>query len=506
MSRTPMAQGAPASAAGAARVGVVDIGSNSIRLVVFDRLCRAPVPLFNEKVLCGLGRGLETTGRLNEDGVQLALANLTRFVTIAGAMEVSRLDLLATAAVRDASNGREFVAEIERRCRMPVAILAGEEEARLSALGVVSGIPDAHGLMGDLGGGSLELVELDHGKLGRHVTLPLGPLRLMAATDDRDKARALVDKHLGSLGWLSELKGRTFYPVGGSWRTLARVHMEQARYPLHVIQQFQMSRRAAEDLTRVLSRLGKQSLAGLPRRRAEILPFGAIVLERLIKVTRPERIVFSAYGLREGHLYNQLPAAEQRRDPLIAACSDLAAAEKRFGLLGPLLSDWLDPLFPEDTAADRRLRLAICLLSDMAWREHPDYRASHAFTRMLHLPVGGIEHVERVIAALALAVRYGGEQDAPEIAAVRGMLSDEQRQRAIVTGLGLRLAYSVSGATVELLSRTALRRDERRVTLVLPPGEEAMHGEAVQRRLDALGRAVGLATAVVEAEIHRATG
>jgi exopolyphosphatase/guanosine-5'-triphosphate,3'-diphosphate pyrophosphatase len=486
---------------------VVDIGSNSIRLVVFDRLSRVPIPLFNEKVLCGLGRGLETSGRLNEAGVELALANLTRFVTIAQAMEVSRLDLLATAAVRDAVNGREFVAEVERRCAVPVSILAGAEEARLSALGVVAGIPEADGLMGDLGGGSLELVELEKGRLGRHATLPLGPLRLMAAADeDRDKARAIVDKQLDGLDWLGDLKGRIFYPVGGSWRTLARVHMEQTHYPLHVIQQYQIGRRPAEDLARVLGRLGKRSLAGLPRRRAEILPFGAIVLERLLKLARPDRIVFSAYGLREGHLYNQLPAIEQKKDPLLAACLDIAATEKRFGLLGPLLADWLEPLFPEDGPAERRLRLAISLLSDIAWREHPDYRAQYAFTRMLHLPIGGIEHVERVIAALTLAARYGGDFETQEVTTVRGMLDEAQLHRALVTGLGLRLAYSVSGATVELLSRTALRRDEARVTLVLPADEEAMHGEAVQRRLDALGRALGLATGVAAAEIRRAAG
>ena len=498
-----MALRASAPATLAARAGVVDIGSNSIRLVVFDRLTRVPIALFNEKVLCGLGRGLETTGRLNATGVEMALAHLTRFVTIGRAMEVGRLDLLATAAVRDAANGREFVAEVERRCGIPVSILSGEEEARLSALGVVAGVPDADGLMGDLGGGSLELVELNKGELGRHVTLPLGPLRLMVAAEDREAARDIVDRQFGALDWLGNLKGRTFYPVGGAWRTLARIHIEQNHYPLHVIQQYQIGRRDAEDLVRVLSRLGKRSIASLPRRRAESLPYASIVLERLLRLVRPERIVFSAYGLREGHLYNQLPPAEQKKDPLLAACGDIAAIERRFGLLGPLLCDWLEPLFPMDGAAERRLRLAICLLSDIAWREHPDYRAQHAFTRVLHLPIAGLDHAERVIAALALAVRYGGELDAPDVLPVRRLVDEAQLQRAIVTGLGLRLAYSVSGATVELLSRTALARDDARVTLLLPPEEEAMHGEAVQRRLDALGKALGQRTAVAEAEIRR---
>lgn len=502
--QAPIAQRTSA-AAGGARIAVVDIGSNSIRLVVFDRLTRAPVPLFNEKVLCGLGRGLEKSGRLNEAGVELALANLNRFVTIAAAMEVGRIDLLATAAVRDAANGREFVAQVERGCNVPVRVLSGEEEARLSALGVLAGIPEADGLMGDLGGGSLELVELTKGALGRHATLPLGPLRLMAAAD-RDEARRMVESHLGTLAWLGDLRVPNFYPVGGAWRTLARIHMEQTHYPLHVIQQYHLARRQTEDVTRVLSRLGKRSLANLPRRRAEILPYASIVLERLLRLCRPERIVFSAYGLREGHLYSELPAAEQKKDPLLAACSDIAMAEQRFAVLGPLLSDWLDPLFPLDGVAERRLRQAICLLSDLAWREHPDYRAKHAFTRMLYLPVGGIEHVERVIAAMALAVRYGGEPGGADLLSVVSMLDEAQRRRAMVTGLALRLAYSVSGATAELLSRTALRRDDVRVTLLLPPGERAMHGEAVQRRLDALGKALGLATKVSESEICRRAG
>lgn len=497
----------PAASLAGARVAVVDIGSNSIRLVVFERLSRAPVPLFNEKVLCGLGRGLEKTGRLNEAGVELALANLTRFVRLARAMEVGRLDLLATAAVRDASNGPEFVAEVESRCGSRVRVLSGEEEARISAMGVIAGIPDANGLMGDLGGGSLELVELDRGRLGRHATLPLGPLRLMAMSDDRDEVRAIVERHLGLVDWLGELTGRTFYPVGGAWRTLARIHMDQSRYPLHVIQQYEISRHQAEDLAQVLIRLGRRSLANLSRRRAEILPFASLVLDRLLRITCPQSLVFSAFGLREGHLYDQLPPAEQAKDPLLAGCFHIAAVEQRFGLAGPQLCTWLEPLFPNDGDRDGHLRQAICLLSDIAWREHPDYRAAHAFQRILYLPISGITHAERVLAALAVAVRYGADPEKLEgFRSVSGMLDESQRRQALVTGLALRLAYSVSGATVELLKRTALSRDDGRLMLLLPAGEQAMYGEAVQRRLDALGKALGLSTAVGEMEPRCSAG
>ncbi len=484
------------------RVAVVDIGSNSIRLVVFDRPSRSPLPLFNEKVLCGLGRGLDATGRLNEAGVESALVNLARFVRLARAMGATRLDLLATAAVRDAVNGRDFVAEVERRCNVTVRILSGEDEARLSAQGVLSGIPEADGLMGDLGGGSVELVALTKGTAGRHVTLPLGPIRLVdSAEGDREQARALIDRHLATVDWLPDLRGRAFYPVGGAWRTLARIHMEQNNYPLHVIQQYRIDRRQAEDLTRVIGRLGKRSLntiESMPRRRVDTLPFAAMLLERLLRLTKPDRVIFSAYGLREGHVYSQLPAAEQRRDPLIEACRELAATEERFGPMGELLQAWLDPLFPLDGTAELRLRLAICHLSDIAWREHPDYRAQHSFSRILHLQMAGIDHPSRVEAAIAVAVRYGAGLDLHEIDAVRGMLDEARQRRSLVVGLALRLAYSLSGATPELLRRTQLVVGNDRLMLRLPRDGEVMSGEAVDRRLEALGRALERETAVVE--------
>ena len=477
-----------------ARVAVVDIGSNSIRLVVFDRPSRSPLPVFNEKVLCGLGRGIATTGRLNDAGVELALANLLRFVRLAQTMQVRRLDLLATAAVREAANGAEFVSEVERRCGVPVQVLSGEEEARFSALGVVAGIPGADGLMGDLGGGSLELVALDKGVLGGHITLPLGPLRLMEnAVGDREAARATIDAQLDRVPWLTDLRGRAFYPVGGAWRTLARIHMEQVRYPLHVIHHYAIARRQAEDLARVIGRLGKRSLAsmsGLSRRRIETLPFAALLLERLLRRLRPERIVFSAHGLREGHLFSQIPPGEQDQDPLLAACAEIAATESRFGAPGPLLQEWIAPLFPQEGPAEHRLRLAICQLSDIAWREHPDYRASQAYMRILRLPVSGIDHFDRAAAAFTIAIRYGGNADASEMQPVRALLSEDAKRRATVMGLALRLAYSLSGGTPELMRRTGLTLTKDAVTLMLPNGNGVMLGEAVQRRLEALGRAL----------------
>jgi exopolyphosphatase/guanosine-5'-triphosphate,3'-diphosphate pyrophosphatase len=485
----------PAANRNNARVAVVDIGSNSIRLVVFDRISRAALPLFNEKVLCGLGRGLDARGRLDESGARLALDNLARFVRLARAMHVSRIDLLATAAVRDAANGAEFVAEIRRRCRVPVRVLSGEEEARLSALGVISGIPEADGFMGDLGGGSLEVVVLDHGKLGAHATLALGPVRLMDETiADRESARTIIDRHLGAVPWLDRMRGRNFYPVGGAWRSLARLHIEQTGYPLHVIHEYSINRRQAEDLVRVIGRLGRRTLAsfaGVSKRRVETLPFAALVLERLLRIAMPNRIVFSAFGLREGHLFAQLPRAQRAADPLIVACSEIARAEGRFGNVGALLQAWIDPLFQDDNPTERRLRLAACTLSDIGWRDHPDYRAAQCFSRILRLPVPGIDHGGRISVALAIFARYGGEDEAAGMERLLGMLDDTARRHWFNVGLALRLAHAVSGATPNILRRTGLRLEDGRLALLLRRGDAMLNGEAVERRLDALGRALG---------------
>jgi exopolyphosphatase/guanosine-5'-triphosphate,3'-diphosphate pyrophosphatase len=475
------------------RIGVVDIGSNSIRLVVFDGETRAAQVVFNEKVLCGLGRGLDEGGRLHEEGVEQALANLNRFVRLARAMSVAELHLLATAAVRDASNGPAFCRDVEKQCGAPVRVLSGEEEAKFSASGVVAGTPEADGMMGDLGGGSLELVRLTEGKIGTYGTLPLGPVRLIgSALGDRESARKIIDQHLTSLPWLNEIAGKRFYAVGGAWRNLARIHMEQTHYPLHIIHQYRLSRSEGENLSRVVGRLGRRSLAtirGVSRKRVETLPFAALLLDRLLRHAAPAEIVFSAYGLREGFLFSRLTRTEQHKDPLIAYARELGARESRFGDPGSNLADWIAPILPPADLLSERLVRAICHMSDIGWREHPDYRAEHSFYRMLHLPAVGWNHRDRIFAATAISYRYGGEM--AENSAVERLLDGDGRRQAIALGLALRLAFSISGGgATGLLKNAALRMKPDRLELALPAGEVALYGEAVKRRLEALGRAL----------------
>lgn len=485
------------------RYAVVDIGSNSIRLVVYQGITRAPLLLFNEKVMCGLGRGIARSGRLNDEGVAMALANLARFRALVGAMRVAEIEVLATAAVREAANGPDFIAEVKRVSGLDVRVISGGEEAQLSALGVLSATPDADGVVGDLGGGSLELVDVSNGVMGAHVTLPLGPLRLsdMAEGSIR-RARTIVDKQLRTVDWLDRLGGRTFYAVGGAWRMLARLFMELEDYPLHIIHHYELSAERVGGLLTRAGRIDRDSLKSLPnlsRRRFDTLPWASLVLSRLFQVAGPSSLAFSAFGLREGCLFQRLSRAEQARDPLLAGCATLIG-RGRFELEADELGDFMSVLLADVDAQSTRLAYAACILSDIAWTEHPDYRAAQAYRRVLLAPLIGVDHRERAFLALAIAVRYGAVLEELPDRVAAALLSPESIKLATEIGLALRLGYILSGGAPGVLGRAWLGRvsdgGEERLVLRLPTDGSMVPGDAVNRRVEALGRSLGVGAAI----------
>jgi exopolyphosphatase/guanosine-5'-triphosphate,3'-diphosphate pyrophosphatase len=477
------------------RVGVVDIGSNTVRLVVYEAPTRLPIPVFNEKALCRLGAGLGKSGKLNPAGVTAALKALRRFVGLSRAMGVSRLELVATAAVRDATDGAAFVRKVEEACEHPVTILTGAEEARLAAVGVLNGCPGADGALADLGGGSLDLVGLDQGEIGTFATLPLGHIRLAEdAGSDRARSREIIARSFATVPWLTDISGKTLFCVGGSWRALARIFIEQMHHPLHVVDAFTIDFFHAlrlADLVGHLSRATLDKLDGVDARRVDSLPVAALTMAALVEATRPKEIVFSAFSMREGQMLELLPATLRSQDPLISACESQAERTGRFGLGGIEIRDWMMPLFPEETRAEQRLRLAACLLSDLGWSEHPDYRALHAYHRVLRIPYAGLTHPDRAELALAILIRYGGDEDDRMVAPVHSLLDDRRRYRARVIGLALRLAQTLSGGAPGLLPHTRLECDDETLRLLIPPKNEVFYSDAVERRFKRLARATG---------------
>jgi len=488
----PSAHAARGNAAELLPFGVIDIGSNSVRLVVFDEPLRLPTPRFNEKVLCGLGRGLGETGKLDEEGVTLALATIRRFVALARYMQVRKLEVVATAAARDASNGAEFIARIEKETGVTVRLLSGADEATFSAFGVLSGIPDAEGVMGDLGGGSLELVAIEKHRAGDSVTLPLGPLRL-AGLGNYNQVKAFIEARLDEVPWLKRWQGRPLYAVGGSWRAIARVHMAQAKSPLHIIHEYTLGRDEALEFTRLLARQGKESVSrmeGVPRRRQDALPVASLVMRRLLKVLQPSHVVFSAHGLREGLAYAMLDDATRALDPLLSYCAHMAAREGRYAEHGEELDRFVAPLFEKESAAEKRLRLAAAMLADIAWRVHPDYRGEQALGLILHAPFGGISQRERALLGLAVFARYAGTVSDPVAAPAWQMLETRQTDYALVIGLGLRLGQTLSGGVPGLLRDCRLRFLNGNLVLELSSQLGVLNGEQVQRRVEALAKAL----------------
>ena len=475
-------------------VAVVDIGSNSVRLVVYEGATRAPTPLFNEKVLCGLGRSIATTGRLGADAVARALRALRRFRALIDQMGVSRVEAIATAAAREAENGPEFIAQAERIIEVPIRVLTGTKEAELAAVGVIAGIHDADGFVGDLGGGSLELIDVRKGKLGDAATLPLGGLRLIDASGGNLKrAREIVDAELAKVDWLDKGKDRDFYAIGGTWRALARLHMTQTNYPLNVVHNYRIDAAEALKFASLLDQQSPSSLAGIrdiSGARRETIPYGSLVLERLIRQVKPRAVVISVFGIREGLLCTMLSEEERRKDPLLAACDDLARRRSRSINSAYELCFWTDALFrapgPTETPEQRRLRHAACLLSDIAWHAHPDYRGIQSLNLVAHGNFVGVDHPGRAFLALTVYYRNEGTLKDELSQSLIELVDKDMLKRARILGAAFRAAHMVSASMPGVLTNTPIGYEGNRLVWTLPDPYSNLEGERVDRRFKVL--------------------
>lgn len=444
-------------------VAVIDIGSNSVRLVIYRLEGRAIWTLFNEKVLAGLGREVTATGRLAPDGVDSALGALRRFKAVLDVAEPTETFVAATAAVREAADGRDFVARVRAETGWVVRVLSGEEEARHAALGVLAGAPDADGVVGDLGGSSLELTRIEAGRPGDAVTLALGAFALRGADGfDLLRVRTHADRVLGGLG--GRLRAERLYAVGGSWRNLALLQMRIAGYPLRIVHQYEISAQEALDAAGFIARQSRSSLErieGVSKKRLETIPCAAVVLEHVIQHLGVRRIAFSAYGLREGLLFDSMSPNVRALDPLIEGCAALGARQGLSPDLGVALADWIGPVFamlgPVFDQRDPTLAAAACRLADLGAQLHPDHRADLVFEQVLRAPLAGLDHSERAFLAVALFARHSASGSPPEGQTLARILSPDRHQRARHLGAAMRLGCDLSGRSPDLLQRCRLR-------------------------------------------------
>jgi len=482
-------------------VAVIDIGSNSVRLVVYEGLVRSPTVLFNEKIMCGLGRGLAKIGRLTDEAMEMALRTLRRFHALNRQLQVQQVYTLATAAVRDAKNGAGFVARAKKIMQGDVHLLSGKQEAACSAFGVVSAFYQPDGMVGDLGGGSLELVNLVKMQVDEGISLPLGGLRLMEASDSNLKqARRMIREQLQQANFLAKGRGRPFFAVGGTWRNLAKLHMNIRHYPLPIMQAYEIR---AEEAVSFLHRFAKgdvehmRGITAIAKGRRELLPYGAAAMLELVEHMQPEKIVFSGAGMREGYLYQLLPDELREQDPLLSAAEEMAVLRARSPRHAHELIDWTQQAFAvlgvSEKGEQKRYREASCLLADIGWRIDLDYRGIQAANQIAYGVYPGINHQGRVFAALAIFFRNEGlvaDHEAPDF--IR-CATPEIVTRARLLGAVMRISSLFCASDAGVLPQMQWRKTADGVELQIPARYADLIADRPEGRLRQLAKLSGIA-------------
>ena len=484
---------------------VVDIGSNSVRLVIYEITGSAALPYFNEKVLAGLGRGLPETGRLSPEGVKEALAALRRYRAILTGLGVRQVIAVATAAVREAEDGADFArlaaAELGARLR----ILSGADEGRLSALGVRMGFDMPDGIVGDLGGSSLEFQKISPaGQDGAGETHPLGPFSMSLGPDVKIADHRKAIRKVLKRSELLTSGARRLYAVGGSWRALASVHMDITAYPLGVLHGYRMNGQAIRHVTRqILSTQRDKEMASrvatIVGRRYDTIAHASLVLDEAFDMGGFKEVVISATGLRDGVIFDQrhtklFDAMENTLgDPLIdGTIAFLRLTEPQYEF-GAALFDFVRPVLPKTLSKERIFRAA-CLMADCGARFHPDHRADMAYYHILRSPIGSLTHEDRVLLAHAVGARYTHKFQRPKEFARLGRESDDHLAR--VLGAAMRLGAVYSGRSAALLKQIQLRATKTKVVFEVKASSQDMVSATVEKRLAQLGSILDLDTQV----------
>jgi len=490
------------SARALSRVGVVDVGSNSVRMVVFDGAARSPAYFYNEKIMCGLGKDLAQTGRLHPEGRVRALAALRRFAILAEGMAVDPMTVVATAATREAEDGPDFQAEVLRETGLRLHVIDGDEEARLSAQGVLLGWPEAKGIVCDIGGNSMELARIGNGHVGQRLSTPLGPFRLQQVSADEKLRRAHIAKVLKAAQATMKSTGERIYLVGGSWRVIARLDMERRNYPLTVLHEYRMT---PKGLTDTLDWLQVADLAvlrgrtGTSAERMELVPLACEVLREILRTFAPSEIDVSAYGIREGLLYEHMPQKLRARDPLIEAARMSELVQARIPGFGRKLFDFLSPLYPDASKEQLRLIKAACLLHDTTWRAHPDFRAEACFDNATRANLGGLDHPGRVFLGLALLHRYKNSRSGSRLEPMFRLLTEDEMQAAEVLGKAMRFGAMFSIGDPAKAGQLRWQPRKRLLELALTPAGVGLFGEVAQARFRALALALKAEVNLTEA-------
>ncbi len=463
---------------------VIDIGSNTVRLVIYEGTGRAPEVVWNEKVAARLGRDLSETGRIPEEAMDEALDALARYALLVGDRNIEDVQTVATAAARDAENGAEFLDRVAALGLQP-RLLSGEEEACASAFGAIGAFPGAQGTVADLGGGSLELVAIAEGDCHDAVSLPLGTLRLPALRAAGRDIAASVHDILNREGW-AEAHSGPLYMIGGTWRALAHYAMVEADYPLTDPHGFCLETGTARDHAKALLSAKPDDLmdiSGISEMRANYLPDAAALLLPLLDELQPDALIFSSWGIREGLLYSRLTDLQRSLDPLLSGVHAFAEPRDAAVVDATRVAGWTVELANGNGKRNERLRLAAAQLASALQRVEPNLRVNHATEWALDKRWIDCSARDRAMICAAL---FGslGRTELP--AKLREIASDDDLREALTWGLAFRLARRLGAGSRTALASSKLRMKTNSLVLYVDESRRALATWPLTRDLEIL--------------------
>jgi exopolyphosphatase / guanosine-5'-triphosphate,3'-diphosphate pyrophosphatase len=479
------------------RRAIIDVGSNSVRLVIYDGPARTPFVVHNEKVQARLGRSLAETGRIDAAAYDKALKGCRRFKALLDTAGIADVRTVATAAARDAENGPALLSDL-REIGLDPELLSGDAEANGSASGVISAFPGADGIVGDLGGGSLELVDVRGGNPGRRETFPLGVLRLPALRSGGDKEFCeRIAAQLQNGGWMEAGAGRCFYLVGGSWRALGHLDMHLSGSSLPGVHGYAFSRNRITPMRKAIAELGPQLakvVPGVSSSRAAVLDDAALLLEVVADSGNCERMVVSTFGLREGLLYSALDPDIQRQDPLLAAVIDYALRRGNPTWRGDVVAAWIAPIFADENPAHERIRRAACHLAGVDLHPQSETRARHGMELAWLGAWIGLSAEERGMLAQAMWTAWSGKGQCAQIEECAPV---DSIRRAMRWGEAIRLAERLSGGATTVLRSSDLSKDGDSVILAIDNERRDLGGQVVAKQLAGLSDAMGASSRII---------
>lgn len=493
-----------------AKHAVIDVGSNSVRLVIYRMIGSAFIPIHNEKVLAALGSGAQLTNTLSKEGVEMAMSALLRFKILIDALEITQYSAIATAAVRAANDGPAFIERVQNEIGLTIEIISGEDEGRLSQMGVMLGAPNSDGFMGDLGGSSLELVYLNANQSAMRESWQLGPLAMgeISLSKNTSKSIDLVREKIRETFALSNVikieNLKQFHAVGGAWRSIAHIHMVFRNYPLHVLHNYTIERADILQICDFLSIQSKKSIekiAGVSSRRADTLPYAAVLLSELVMGSNCQEVVISSYGLREGILAQVYNFDATQISPLVESAKAIAIKDSSELYFSQTLFSWIKPIIEycrsiTEFGFQKQLFETLCTLSCIGIDLHPDHRAFLAYELVLRAPFAAIYHKERVFLACAIAARYGARAEEIAVFDCANLIEKDAAFIAYLIGTAIRFGANLASNSGNILQNTSLQIKDNIISLNLANNYAGLYSQLVEKRHSQLASILGLGKAV----------